>query len=75
MTVAVEVWDADAYGADKGKLVLPVYTLSPEEIFKNEIPLFDVNFFNPNTEKYSSAFSFLSEERTRDRVSVGNGKR
>lgn len=28
-------------------LVLPMYSLSPEAIFKGEILLFDVNFFNP----------------------------
>lgn len=30
---------------------LPLYRISPEEIFANEILLFDVNFFNPKTEK------------------------
>ena len=28
---------------------LPLYAISPEEIFQNKIPLLDVNFFNPNT--------------------------
>ena len=28
---------------------LPMYIMSPEEIFKNKIALLDVNFFNPNT--------------------------
>lgn len=28
-------------------LILPMYSLSPEAIFKGEILLFDVNFFNP----------------------------
>lgn len=31
---------------------IPVYSLSPEEIFKGEIPLFDVNFFD--TEKWET---------------------
>lgn len=31
-------------------LMLPVYSLSPEEIFKGQILLFDVDFFNPVTE-------------------------
>ena len=39
------------------EVVLPLYTITPEEIFKNneELPLFDVNFFEPNegTVKYS----------------------
>lgn len=30
---------------------LPLYRISPEEIFANEILLFDVNFFNPQPEK------------------------
>ena len=32
-------------------IYLPVYTLSAEEIFSNNIPLFDVNFFNPMDDK------------------------
>ena len=31
-------------------LMLPVYSLSPEEIFKGQILLFDIDFFNPVTE-------------------------
>lgn len=31
-------------------LMLPVYSISPEEIFKGQILLFDVDFFNPVTE-------------------------
>ena len=27
---------------------LPIYVISPEEVFKNKIALLDVNFFNPN---------------------------
>ena len=33
---------------------LPVYAISPEEIFQNKIGLLDVNFFNPNSEKYNN---------------------
>ncbi len=33
-------------------MYLPVYTYSPEEIFKGNILLFDVDFFNPETEIY-----------------------
>ena len=28
---------------------LPVFGLSPQEIFSNEVPILDVNFFKPNT--------------------------
>ena len=31
---------------------LPVYAISPEEIFSNKIGLLDVNFFNPDQSKY-----------------------
>ena len=31
---------------------LPMYSISPEQIFANEIPLLDVNFFNPKTNEY-----------------------
>lgn len=33
-------------------MYLPIYTYSPEEIFKGNILLFDVDFFNPETEIY-----------------------
>ena len=29
---------------------LPIYKISPAEIFSNEIPALDVNFINPNTD-------------------------
>ncbi len=32
------------------KVEIPTYSISPEEIFENEIPLFSVNFFNPSDE-------------------------
>ena len=32
-------------------IYLPVFNITPEEIFENEIWLFDVNFFEPETEK------------------------
>ena len=31
---------------------LPMYAISPEQIFSNEIPLLDVNFFNPKSNDY-----------------------
>ena len=34
-------------------IVLPLYTVSPEEIFKGEIGLFDVNFFSPEVNEKS----------------------
>lgn len=31
---------------------LPMYAISPEQIFSNQIPLLDVNFFNPKSNEY-----------------------
>lgn len=39
---------------------IPLYSISPEEMFKGEVPFVDVNFFNPNVEKYQSDFSDVS---------------
>lgn len=44
--VGVSTYSAEALG---NKYFLPAYTLSPEEIFQNKIPLFNVNFFDPNS--------------------------
>lgn len=35
----------------KDDIYLPAFTLSPEEIFSNTFPLFDINFFNPMEDK------------------------
>ena len=32
-----------------------MYSVSPEEIFRGEIPLFDVNFFDPDTDYYETS--------------------
>ena len=36
---------------DAGEVNLPVYSISPEEIFSNKIAVFDVDFFNPTGTK------------------------
>lgn len=42
------------------KIAIPAYSISPEEIFSNNIALFDVDFFNPTgTQKFTTA---LGEE-------------
>lgn len=41
------------------KLKLPMFVLSPEEIFSNKIGLLDVNFFNPN--KYENISTQIGE--------------
>ena len=40
--VGLAVYDLDCFGDN---ICIPVYSISPEEIFKGEIGLFDVNFF------------------------------
>lgn len=48
---------------------LPVYAISPEEIFQNRIPLLDVNFFNPNQyEKIET----VSDDESREPVSTAS---
>lgn len=42
----VKVYSADMFD---NEIALPLYSMSPEEIFKNKIPLFNVNFFNPDS--------------------------
>ncbi len=39
-------------------LVLPLYSLSPEEIFKNQIGLFNINFFNPESGDGNATFAW-----------------
>ena len=43
-----------ASGAFSNQVVLPLYSISPEEIFRNKIPVFDVNFVNPDSNPINS---------------------
>lgn len=43
---ALIVFDSEYFPDD---MVLPVYNVSPEEIFSNELGIFSVDFFNPTT--------------------------
>ena len=47
-----------------GDLRLPMYSITPQEIFANKIPVFDVDFFNPSDSIYID---------TRHEVNVGMG--
>ena len=50
-TVSIGTGMAATYLSSKAlpeKLQMPVFAISPEEIFKNKVALLDVNFFNPN---------------------------
>lgn len=42
------VYHSNVMGDD---LVLPMYSITPEEIFSGELAIFDVDFFNPDTKK------------------------
>ena len=46
-------------GLTKNIVSLPVYSISPEEIFMGNVPLLDINFFNPdsNKSKYESLYA------------------
>lgn len=48
-TIAVSVYNSTYYPDDE--IVLPLYSISPEEIFSNEIVIFDVDFFNSEKTK------------------------
>lgn len=43
-------------------LVLPLYAITPEEIFSGDLAIFDVDFFNPNTNTIISSSQELETE-------------
>ena len=47
--VGAAIFNANAFPDDE--IDLPVYTISPEEIFSNKLLMFDVDFFNPAEDK------------------------
>ena len=57
---AVLFFAADGFSDE---IPLPMYTITPEKIIKNEIPLFDVNFINPTkkTLTYDNSVSGRNE--------------
>lgn len=57
--VAATVYNSNVLPDD---LKLPLYSVSPEEIFSNKISLFDVDFFNPNDEISKNTTEIDSEE-------------
>lgn len=50
-------------------LYLPMFSISPEEIFSDSIALFDVNFFNVDPEKY---FIYNSVKKDSENVDTDN---
>ena len=57
---------ASVYYADiwPDQLILPLYSISPEEIFRGNILLFDVDFFNPQDEIYVKTASNSASDVT-----------
>lgn len=49
----IAMYDSDLFGDN---ICIPLYTISPEEIFKGEIGLFDVNFFTDKKETKDAKF-------------------
>ena len=49
----IAMYDLDFFGDN---ICIPLYTISPEEIFKGEIGLFDVNFFTDKKETKDAKF-------------------
>ncbi len=67
--VGVMAYDSDLF---EDEIVLPMYSLSPEKIFSNTYPIFDVNFFNPNSTaiKYEWAHKNSLSEEAEERYSA-----
>ena len=70
-----------ASSAFKNQVVLPLYSLSPEEIFRNKIPIFDVNFVNPDSSAINSEWANKIEldslaygNRLNDEAKTSNGE-
>lgn len=59
-------WTGAYFGWLGTDLYLPAFTITPESIFGGTIPLFDVNFFNPDTGHkidWTETFEYSDEER------------
>ena len=67
----VKAYSADAFD---NEIDLPLYSISPERIFSNTIPFFDVNFFNPNDEpfKYQWIHKYEFEEKYKEVGDITN---
>ena len=67
VTFAVTSYLSDAtFG---GKVVLPSIRLTPYEIFTNQIPLFDVDFFSPMTDLKTESSSKVSKNALKSGIS------
>lgn len=65
-TIGAALYNANEFPDDK--LDLPLYSISPEEIFSNKLVIFDVDFFNPEKDKT------LKEGDTTTNVKGDDGK-
>lgn len=51
-------------------LKLPIFTLTPQEIFSNKIPLFDVDFFNPMEDKITEEVVLHGQANYKDPITL-----
>ena len=68
--VGASVYNSDSFDGD---IDIPIYSITPEAIFKGQIPLFDVNFFDPTDETVD--YSWLTDyEPPTDWEDIGSAK-
>lgn len=67
VTFAVTSYLSDATFGEK--VVLPSIRLTPYEIFTNQIPLFDVDFFSPMTDLKTESLSKVSKNALKSGIS------
>ena len=68
--VGASVYNKDSFDGD---IDIPIYSITPEAIFKGQIPLFDVNFFDPTDETVD--YSWLTDyEPPTDWEDIGSAK-
>ena len=67
VTFAVTSYSSDATFGEK--VVLPSIRLTPYEIFTNQIPLFDVDFFSPMTDLKTESSSKVSKNALKSGIS------
>ena len=67
VTFAVTSYLSDATFGEK--VVLPSIRLTPYEIFTNQIPLFDVDFFSPKTDLKTESSSKVSKNALKSGIS------
>ena len=68
----VRAYSMDAFD---NELALPLYSISPERIFSNTIPFFDVDFFNPSAKPFEYEWIHKTTDQEKAQVTrSANGK-